>query len=68
MDTEDIKIKAKTDSLETPNAIREAIANSKYFADVQVKDIKTGQDGRVDFRVILSLSKKPTEKTAAGRP
>lgn len=68
MDTEDIKIKAKTDSLETPNAIREAIANSKYFADVQVKDIKTGQDGRVDFRVILSLSKTAAEKAPSGRP
>lgn len=57
MDTEEIKIRAHTDSLDTPNAIREAIANGKYFADVQVKDIKTAPDGRVDFRIILTLNK-----------
>ena len=57
MDTEDIKIKAKTDSLDTPNAIREAIASIHYFADVQVKDIKSSPDGKVDFRIVLALSK-----------
>ncbi|GIW43001.1 MAG: hypothetical protein KatS3mg077_0283 [Candidatus Binatia bacterium] len=64
MDTEEIKIRAHTDSLDTPNAIREAIANGKYFADVQVKDIKTAPDGRVDFRIILTLNKSGSPGTA----
>ncbi len=66
MDTEEIKIRAHTDSLDTPNSIREAIANGKYFADVQVKDIKTAPDGRVDFRIILTLNKAGLP--GAGRP
>ncbi len=57
MDTQEIKIRAHTDSLDTPNAIREAIAGSRYFADVQVKDIKSAPDGRVDFRMILVLNR-----------
>ncbi|GBD25717.1 hypothetical protein HRbin30_01041 [bacterium HR30] len=69
MDTEEIKIRAHTDSLDTPNAIREAIANGKYFADVQVKDIKTAPDGRVDFRIILTLNKGglPAAGRSSGR-
>ncbi|MCX8071514.1 MAG: pilus assembly protein PilM [Candidatus Binatia bacterium] len=69
MDTEEIKIRAHTDSLDTPNAIREAIANGKYFADVQVKDIKTAPDGRVDFRMILTLNKagSPASSRSPGR-
>jgi general secretion pathway protein L len=69
MDTEEIKMRAHTDSLDTPNAIREAIANGKYFADVQVKDIKSGPDGRVDFRMILTLNKAgaPVPSRPAGR-
>jgi general secretion pathway protein L len=66
MDTEDIKIKAKADSLDTPNAIREALANTRYFSEVQVKNIKSGQDGRVDFQLVLVLSKEGL--AAQGRP
>lgn len=70
MDTEEIKIRAHTDSLDTPNAIREAIARVKYFADVQVKDIKSGPDGRVDFRMVLALNKggTPAMGRGNGRP
>lgn len=69
MDTQEIKIRAHTDSLDTPNAIREAIAGSKYFAEVQVKDIKTGPDGRVDFRIVLALNKgTATGGRGTGKP
>lgn len=69
MDTQEIKIRARTDDLDTPNAIREAVAKSKYFADVQVRDIKTAPDGRVDFRMILTLTKGPTiGGRGTGRP
>ncbi|HVM98411.1 MAG TPA: type II secretion system protein GspL [Candidatus Acidoferrales bacterium] len=67
MDTEDIKIKAKSDSLDTPNAIREAIANTHYFADVQVKNIKSGNDGKVDFQLVLSLNKDAAGPAPTGR-
>jgi hypothetical protein len=67
MDTQEIKLRAHTDSLDAPNAIREAIANAKYFADVQVKDIKTAADGRVDFRMLLTLNKSGSAAPAAGR-
>lgn len=67
MDTTEIKLKARTDSLEAPNAVREAIAKGGYFPLVEVKDIKTGQDGQVDFRIVLSLAKSETGSAASGR-
>ena len=58
MDPEGVRIKAKTDSFETADAVKQGLLNTHYFADVQVKDVKAGQDGKVDFRILLSLSKE----------
>jgi general secretion pathway protein L len=59
MDTEGVRIKAKTDSFETADAVKQGLLNTHYFADVQVKDVKTAPDGKgVDFRIVLSLSKE----------
>ena len=57
MDPEGVRIKAKTDSFETADAVKQGLLNTRYFGDVQVKDVKAAQDGRVDFRILLSLSK-----------
>ncbi len=59
MDTEGVRIKAKTDAFETADAVKQDLLNTHYFADVQVKDVKAAADGKgVDFRIILSLSKE----------
>jgi general secretion pathway protein L len=58
MDTEGVRIKAKTDSFETADAIKQRLVNTQTFGDVQVKDIKSAPDGSVDFRIVLGLSKE----------
>jgi len=58
MEPEAVRIKAKTSSFEAVDTIKQQLINTHYFGDVQVKDVKSGSDGRVDFRLVLSLSKE----------
>ncbi len=57
MEPEGVRIKAKTSSFETADTIKQQLLNTHYFADVQVKDVKSAADGKVDFRLVLSLGK-----------
>ena len=57
MDTDGVRMKVKTDSFESVDAIKQQLLNTHYFGDVQVKDVKTAADGKVDFRLVLALSK-----------
>jgi len=57
MDTDGVRMKVKTDSFESVDAIKQQLLNTHYFGDVQVKDVKTATDGKVDFRLVLALSK-----------
>jgi len=57
MDTDGVRMKVKTDSFESVDAIKQQLLNTHYFGDVQVKDVKTATDGKVDFRIVLALSK-----------
>lgn len=55
MDVDGVRVKARTDSFETADQIKQKLVASRAFADVQVKDIKQAADGSVDFRIVLSL-------------
>jgi Tfp pilus assembly PilM family ATPase len=56
MDPGSIRMKAETDSFETADDIKQKIAATGYFADVQVKDVKQSKDGQsVNFRLLLSF-------------
>jgi hypothetical protein len=57
MDPEAVRIKAKTDSFEAVDTIKQQLLNTHYFGDVQVKEVKTAPDGKVDFRLVLALNK-----------
>ena len=57
MDPEAVRIKAKADSFEAVDAIKQQLLNTRYFGDVQVKEVKAAQDGKVDFRLVLTLNK-----------
>ena len=57
MDPEAVRIKARTDSFPTVDTIKQQLLNTHYFGDVQVKEVKTAQDGKVDFRLVLALNK-----------
>ena len=67
MEPEAVRIKAKTDSFEAADTIKQQLINTHYFADVQVKDVKSAADGRVDFRLVLTLGKEGGG-TGAARP
>ena len=56
MDPESVRIKARTDSFEAADTIKQQLLNTHYFADVQVKDVKAAPDGKGDFRLALALS------------
>lgn len=57
MDPEAVRIKANTDSFEAVDTIKQQLLNTHYFGDVQVKEVKTAPDGKVDFRLVLALNK-----------
>jgi general secretion pathway protein L len=56
MDPDAVKVKSKTDTFEQVDTIKQLLLNTHYFGDVQVKDVKTAADGKVDFRLVLSLT------------
>lgn len=58
MDPDSVRIKGKTDSFEAADSIKQDLLNAHFFSDVQVKDVKTAPDGKVDFRLILTLNKE----------
>jgi len=69
MEPESVRVKAKTDTFEAVETIKQNLASTHYFADVQVKDVKTAPDGKADFRLVLSFSKEGGGPAAApGRP
>ncbi len=68
MDPEAVRIKAKTDSFEAVDTIKQQLINTHYFGDVQVKEVKAAQDGKVDFRLVLSLNKEVGAGGAAANP
>jgi general secretion pathway protein L len=57
MEPEAVRIKAKTASFEAADTIKQQLLNTHYFGDVQVKDVKSMPDGKVDFRMVLTFSK-----------
>ncbi|MFQ5665098.1 MAG: pilus assembly protein PilM [Candidatus Binatia bacterium] len=65
MDPESVRIRAKTDSFEAVDTVKQQLLNTQYFADVQVKDVKSTPDGRVDFRLALTLGKAGTGAPSA---
>jgi len=65
MDTDSVRIKAKTESFEAVDTLKQQLINTHYFADVQVKDVKTAQDGKVDFRLALTLNKYGSDTSPA---
>lgn len=73
MDLEGIKAKAKSDSFESVDAIKQQIASTHTFSDVQVKDVKAAPDGKgVDFRLVIGFgaagAAQEGTQPAAGRP
>jgi len=68
MEPEGVRMKVKTTSFDVADAIKQQLLNTHYFADVQVKDVKSAPDGKVDFRLVLSLSREGAGATSGAAP
>jgi general secretion pathway protein L len=53
-----VRLHARTDSYESVDVIKRALAAAAHLRDPQVKDVKTGVDGRIEFRVALAYAKE----------
>ncbi len=51
MEPDGLRIRAKTDSFESVDAIKQHVADAHYFGDVQVKDVKSNAEGKAEFRM-----------------
>ncbi|MCK6556706.1 pilus assembly protein PilM [Candidatus Binatia bacterium] len=68
MDVDGVRLKARTDSFETADQIKQKLVGTRAFSDVQVKDIKQTADGSVDFRIVLNLGNKEDAAAAPAPP
>lgn len=62
MDPDAVRIRGRTESFESVDALKKQLATLPYFRDIQVKDSKAASDGKgVEFRLILTLNKPGQE-------
>ena len=57
VDGDGVKLHARTDSYESVDVLKRSLATVAVLRDPQVKDVKTGVDGRIEFRVSLGYKK-----------
>lgn len=55
LDPDGLRLHARTDSYESVDVIKRALQDVPGARDAEVKDVKTGVDGRVEFRASVEL-------------
>lgn len=58
LDPDGLRLHARTDSYESVDLIKRALKDLPGSRDAEVKDVKTGVDGRVEFRASVELGPK----------
>jgi hypothetical protein len=58
VDPEGIRIHARTDSYESVDVVKRALQAVPGAGDAQVRDVKTGVDGKVEFRASLDFERE----------
>lgn len=58
LDPDGLRMHARTDSYESVDVIKRALKDVPGARDAEVKDVKTGVDGRVEFRASVDLGPK----------
>jgi general secretion pathway protein L len=58
VDDDGVRLHARTDSYESVDLLKRSLARVPGLRDPQVKDSKTGVDGRIEFRVTLAFRKE----------
>ncbi len=52
-DDDGVRIRARTDSYEAVDVLTRALADLPGLGSPEVRDVKTGVDGKVEFRIAL---------------
>ncbi|MEW6273159.1 MAG: type II secretion system protein GspL [Thermodesulfobacteriota bacterium] len=60
IDDDGVRLHARTDSYESVDVVKRALQGVPGLFDPEVKDVKTGVDGRIEFRVALRFTAEPT--------
>ncbi len=58
LDPDGLRMHARTDSYESVDVIKRALKDVPGARDAEVKDVKTGVDGRVEFRASVDLGSR----------
>jgi len=61
IDDDGIRLHARTDSYESVDVVKRALQSVPGLHDPEVKDVKAGVDGRIEFRIALRFA--PEERT-----
>jgi hypothetical protein len=61
IDADGVRAHARTDSYESVDVLKRSLAGIDGFAKPDVRDVKTGIDGRIEFRASLELGEDTTK-------
>jgi general secretion pathway protein L len=56
VDDDGVRLHARTDSYESVDVVKRALQSVPGLYDPEVKDVKTGVDGRIEFRMTLRFA------------
>lgn len=59
IDEQGVRLRGRTDTYESVDVLRRALANISALGDPDIRDVKTGIDGKIEFRVTLPHEKEP---------
>jgi Tfp pilus assembly protein PilN len=60
IDEQGVRLRARTDSYEAVDVLTRALSGVPSLGEADVRDVKTGVDGRIEFRVSLPYEKRAT--------
>ena len=61
IDEQGVRLRARTDSYEAVPVLTRALSAVPLLGDADVRDVKTGVDGKIEFRVALPYEKRATD-------
>jgi hypothetical protein len=56
VDDDGVRLHAKTDSYESVDVVKRSLQNVPGLFNPEVKDVKAGVDGRIEFRIAFRFS------------
>ena len=59
IDEQGVRLRARTDTYESVDVLRRALTAISGLGEPDIRDVKTGVDGKIEFRVALPHGKEP---------